>query len=89
MTVCLVGGEVFRIKWKGNSYVLFQSYGFYNTKKKKTYRKEQFHDISGEILTEFADEAKARGLKVHWSVVFRMIMTNESSILKEIEANSM
>lgn len=39
------------------------------------------------MLTEFADEAKVRGLKVHCSVAFGMIMTDESSILKEIEAN--
>lgn len=28
------GGEVFRIEWKGNRYILFWSYGFYNTEKK-------------------------------------------------------
>lgn len=34
MTACLEGGEEFRIKWKGNRYILFCSYGFYNTEKK-------------------------------------------------------
>lgn len=28
------GGEEFRIKWKGNRYILFCSCGFYNTEKK-------------------------------------------------------
>lgn len=32
----MAGGEVFGIKWKGNWYILFQSYGFYNTEKKFT-----------------------------------------------------
>lgn len=39
--------------------------------------------------TKFADEAKVRGLKVHWRLELRMIMTNENSILKATEANSM